>query len=219
VLLGASSGTTDGQRIILQVDGKDSFILWLSTVGEKSPWTFQDGLNQARKFFKQDSEPSSCFLYTMDLDLDEEQGPDRTRLVSILNLGHEASASVDISFQDWHELAENKSRRSAYRRAMSIFGLRNSFLLVAAIILISMIILVLVPGSGSKEAEENLWLHWNIGNSEGLQHQLQFTKPWPSFSEWTESTLHENIDWFVRIDDQSMCPSHLVDESEIKYQK
>jgi hypothetical protein len=34
-----------------------------------------------------------------------------------------------------------------------------------------------------------------------------------------ESTLHENIDWFVRIDDQSMYPSYLVDESEIKYQK
>jgi hypothetical protein len=159
VLLGASPATTDGQRILLQVNGSDNFTLWLSAVGEKPPWTFQDGLNQARRFFEQDREASICFLYTMDHELDEEQSPDRTYLVSILNLHHGAVASVDISFQDWHELEENKTRRSPCRRAMSIFGLRNSFLFVAAVILISMIILVLVPGSGSKEAEENLWLH------------------------------------------------------------
>ncbi|KAL1983822.1 hypothetical protein VTN96DRAFT_9908 [Rasamsonia emersonii] len=79
--------------------------------------------------------------------------------------------------------------------------------------------------NGRDDQSATLWMHWNTSGSEGFRNQLQFTQPWQTFSDWIATTtarssnINANTEWFVRLDDQSMIPPELVDETEMRYQE
>ncbi|KAL2060785.1 hypothetical protein VTL71DRAFT_9427 [Oculimacula yallundae] len=219
VLQSTSATSTIEQRIVLQANNKDNFVLWLSTVAGKSPWTFQDGLKHATNFFHQSKNASTCFLYTAETTGYGKETLPKTHFAAIMNIDCEESCSVDISFEEWRAIKAQQEISLHYRRPV-FFSLRISILLVFAAILACTILLVCISRQWNIEKEDgSLWFNWDVGSSQGLRHQLQFTTPWPSFYSWEEGSEHANTEWFVRIDDQTMYPANLADESEMKYQR
>ncbi|KKA19379.1 hypothetical protein T310_6626, partial [Rasamsonia emersonii CBS 393.64] len=187
---------SSSHKTLLQVDGNNTFILWQSPVTETSPWTLEEALSHALQFFQQEKELTTCFLFA---DTDQEKRDEEVRennagrsyLVSILNLRGKTAESVSISFLD-------------------------RFLITA---------MFYMDKNGRDDQSATLWMHWNTSGSEGFRNQLQFTQPWQTFSDWIATTtarssnINANTEWFVRLDDQSMIPPELVDETEMRYQE
>ncbi|KAH8811322.1 hypothetical protein F5884DRAFT_781776 [Xylogone sp. PMI_703] len=222
LLSAACTGCTDivRSKILLQVAGQRTFCVWLSQVPETSTWSFEDGFEYAKKFFQQCKESSTTFQYTLSNDA-YQKGGRITSLVSILSLNGESSGSFFNSFQDRLALEESDASSTSHLKKSARFFLRNCFLIVASMTLVLMSLALIIPAIKRHESKSPIspWMHWDLKGTKGPRYQLQFTRPWISFSEWATETKHNKDEWFVRLDDASMVPPHLIDDTERKYQQ
>lgn len=205
------------QRTLLRVVGKGSFMIWLSSVTESSAWTLQDGLSYTEKFFNQHKEVSTTFLYTVH---DEKNDSVSTCLISILSLCSQTSDSVLTSFQDRHTLEDEFTPTNWIDKSFAALSRSRVLLAITLLIILTSVTVVFMTSRHhSKEIPDYVWLHWNTDGSEGPRNQLQFTRPWLNFSEWASTYGQEDQEWYLRLDDQSMVPAHLVSDTDRHYQQ
>ncbi|RDL38082.1 uncharacterized protein BP5553_05515 [Venustampulla echinocandica] len=206
-----------GGRSIVQVNGKSAFIIWLGIVTERSAWIFEDALGHATNFFDRGNESSTSFLFTDTGEKEDgEESVATSYLVSILKVSGKASESVLLSYEDRLALQESTESPPSWKKSLAEFRGRNRFLGLTAAAVLILVLTLTVFWAWSRQ-QPLAWIHWDTTGSEGPRYQLQFTHH--NVSDWDAALPHGNDDWFVRLDDQSMIPPHLVDETELRYQK
>lgn len=208
---------SSGGRTVVQVNGKDAFIIWLRNAAERSAWTLEDGLSYATRFFDRGNESSTSFLFINTGEKEDGEGlASNSYLVSILKVSGKASESVLLSYEDRLALQESTQKPPSWIQGLVAFrGSNRSMGLTAASVL--MLILILTIFGIWNHKTPLAWVHWDTSGSEGPRYQLQFTHE--NASDWAATNPSGIDDWFVRLDDQSMVPPHLVDETELRYQK
>jgi hypothetical protein len=217
-LLGVGCDSATGHKTLIQVDGKRAFLFWATNSHEVSDWKLEDGLVHAKQFFQRPNAPSTTFLYAIDHAIDDKK-TGKVYMISILSLENEAAHSVYIPFQDRQALEETSRITGPGLKKNSRLNKKNTVVILA----LSILLLVAVGITSLLAFRDHLnkpelWLHWDHKRTVGLE-QLQFTFPHPNFTSWAKETNHENEEWYVRLDDQSMIPARLVDEDEERYQQ
>ncbi|KAH8668243.1 hypothetical protein BGZ60DRAFT_408899 [Tricladium varicosporioides] len=218
-LLSVTCDSLNGQKTLFQDDSKRAFFLYIYTTSEASPWTFEEGLIHCQQFLRLRKPCSTTFLFNTNSVQESKKSTSKTLMVSILSLQSEVAQSIPISFYDRQTLDENKQ----ITRDQFFLRRNLSFLVVSLILIFMTIALGTTSALGRrhhKSKDLKLWMHWDTKGSRG-PHQLQYTYPHPNFTTWAAETNHSypREDWYVRIDDQSMIPPHLVDDDEIRYQE
>lgn len=215
-ILSAQCGTFAGHRSLIQVNEQDSFFIWTQEVFETSHWSLQDAVAHTHSLFQRGGPQSTTFLFAF-VHQSNEKSSNKTHIVSILNLDCGGAKSVSIPYNDRYALDE---RQDQCRSKHPGFFVRNlPFIITAAILLAFTSALIATPMILRYQTDQaDMWLKWDIPNgSKGCQNQLQYTYPHPNFTSWAAETHHENVEWFLRIDDQTLIPSDMLVNDDIRY--
>ncbi|GLA49381.1 hypothetical protein CBS63078_5756 [Aspergillus niger] len=195
--------------VLASVNGYGQFRLWLSAINQGSFLTFEETVDRATNFFLQADSVSACFSFTAASSFDFGC------LLSIIRAPAACDTFVPIIN---HSLVLKKARKDLCRGAPWLVLISLSILLFVICVVVSARLRLTFRGSSASSSPDTFWLQWNTSHSLGLEHQLQFTRPWSSFLDYFGEERREQP-WFVRLDDQSMVPFDLIDESEQKYQR
>ncbi|GKZ37818.1 hypothetical protein AbraIFM66950_009607 [Aspergillus brasiliensis] len=205
--------------VSVSVNGVGQFKLWLCTIHRDSPSTLEDTVDRANNFLLQNdsASESACFSFTADPTLNHGY------LLSIIRV---PASHTPFSDSRPHSSIPWKVRKDLYRSTPWLLLLCLLTLLCAICIIVStrlqLTFRTTTTTTTTTTSKDDLWLHWNTTNSIGLTNQLQFTRPWSSFLDYFSDQQHQHQqpqEWYTRLDDQSMVPTTLIDETELKYQK
>jgi hypothetical protein len=215
VLAGSS---IHNSSLLLSVNG-EQFKLWLSPISDDSDILFEDLVDRATDFLLQPRSYSACFSFRLELFNEKNSTSPDVYLLSILNIsaGDRSYPAAICWSAASHVLRRHVMKKLRQGASWILFLLLLVIVLFLGIGIMTSL-QITFRGSDLDNSEAGLWLTWNTSHSTGLEHQLQFTKPWSRFVEYfDEETIHQP--WFVRLDDQSMVTPDLIDDTEMKYQR
>lgn len=218
-LLSTNCRDVGEHRTLIQGEGKRAFFVWAREALELSPWTFEDAVTHCQNFLQRRDAQSTTFLYTFDHVVADKENAGRTQMISIIGLKSEEAQSISLSFRDRDALEASKWSAANVLSQRSSFVKQNlAFILTALFLVLMGAVVAAFATLAHRQSDPDLWMHWDTKDTEG-PNQLQYTYPHPNFTTWAAETRHDIDDWFVRIDDQSMIPSSLVDDDERRYQE
>lgn len=193
--------------VTVSINGAGKFRLWLSAIFQDSLSTFEETVDQATNFFLQTNSQSACFSFTTTSSCDHGY------LLSIMRVPAARNTFVSSRIQCF---VLKKGWKDPCRGVSWLVLLCLLALLSAICVIVSTRLGLTFRASRASSTADSFWLQWNTSNSLGLEHQLQFTRPWSSFLDYFGEEPREQP-WFVRLDDQAMVPLNCIDESEQKY--
>lgn len=207
-----------GNQFLLRAGNQKIYKMWVLAVDSACSWAIEDASAHLGLYLQRGRESSTTVLFSMHDVSDvgkEERG---TYLATMMSIDSEACQPLVLSKEEqdlYHNFRE--ADPSSHRPARMIF--RKLAVFLCALVFILTPAAFLLASSHHSTSTPDLWMHWDTNGSEGLRNQLQFTSPHPDFQTWAKQNGKEDDSYFIRIDDQSMIPSHLIDDTERKYQK
>lgn len=211
-LMLSGTGSCQQTRTLLRANNVETYMIWLFEVGKSRSWEVEDASAHLKSFLYGQSESATTFLYSQRNKIEGRETTNSTYLATILNTKSDTFRSLSLSSAERHSLEYSctepvqnpkHAHRMLFCKLAALISSLLLFLFAATILLVHR----------HNASQPDLWMHWNTNGSDGPQYQLQFTSPHPDFNSWAKEAKKEGTSYFVRLDDQSMVPEHLIDDT------
>ncbi|KAE9992399.1 hypothetical protein EG327_009234 [Venturia inaequalis] len=217
-----SSGLgSHGNHFLLRAGDQKMYDMWVFAVDSACSWALEDASAHLSLYLRRGRESSATVLFSMHNGSDVGKERRETYLTTVLRIDSEVRQSHTLSKAErnlHHTLGE--ADPSPIDRLRTIFP-KLAIILCVLLFTLTPATFILISNHPPPPTP-HLWMHWTTHASTGPKNQLQFTSPHPSYKSWAKQYNQEGVSptsHFIRIDDQSMIPPHLIDATERKYQK
>lgn len=147
--------------------------------------TFEDLVGRATDFILHPNSQSVCFTFRLKLNKEMIPTSPDAFLLSILHISAgDQTYPPTICWSAASHVLRRHVMKKLRRGAPRIFFLSLLVILLFVCICILASLQITFHGSDSDNGETGFWLTRNTSHSVGLEHQLQFTKPWSRFVDF-----------------------------------
>jgi hypothetical protein len=223
-ILEGACHTDTASMISFEVAGHGFFLLWTARIRARTTKSLDEAFYASQNFIEHTSQPQVCIMINAERDKSEEIKNSRTwsTLVVLARYTRNLACSLGLPLRLQDKIA--RTNRSTKREEpplgpSTLTPALNRPILGALFCLFCIFSFVLVTryfmGAHSPDIYHS-WIAYNTRGSIGPKYQLSITAA--NASSWT-SSVNNSGDWVLRIDDQAIIPSHLVDDEEKYYQE
>lgn len=210
------------ERSIIDVGKSSRIMLCVIALPEPSitsSWTAVEAARYLRQHLSLEDSHCTTFMYSSPSHVSDDT---ITYMATALSLASHEAASIVLSSAERDALHSHEYVARFYEGGLmaKLHSKRSSHLSVLAILVMATLALLIIALSRARlmlSGPANVpYQRYDITGSHGPRYQLQFS--YSNVSDWARSHPHTNDEWFLRIDDQAMIPTALVDEEELRYQ-